>query len=149
MPTDLTGRSASLAVAADSEELQALRHRVFVEEQGVPVGLERDELDDVAAHAVVRDAGGAVVGTGRMVVQAAGLARVGRMAVAPESRGQGVGAALLGVLEAAAAGTGCRRVEVHAQVHAAGFYRWAGYSVVGETFEEAGITHVAMVKDLS
>jgi predicted GNAT family N-acyltransferase len=145
--------SASLATAADRPELEALRHRVFVEEQAVPVDHERDELDDGATHAVARDRAGRVVGTGRLVVSPAApgggaVGRIGRMAVAPEARGEGVGAALLAVLEAAAGLAGCRQVDVHAQVQAAGFYRRAGYLDQGEPFEEAGIAHVAMWKTL-
>lgn len=140
--------TAVLATEADRPELAALRHRVFVEEQSVPVDLERDELDDVATHAVARDGNGRVVGTGRVVVGPGGVARIGRMAVADEARGTGVGAALLAVLEAAAVDAGCTQAEVHAQVHAAGFYGRAGYRPVGEPFDEAGIPHVAMGKDL-
>lgn len=154
----MSGASASVATEADRPELAALRHRVFVEEQAVPVDLERDDLDDVATHAVARDASGRVVGTGRMVVRLEGstspagrrkVARIGRMAVAPEARGTGVGAALLAVLEEAAAGAGCRLIEIHAQVQAAGFYSRAGYQPGGEPFDEAGIRHVAMTKALS
>ena len=148
----MTGVSAALATAADRAELTALRHRVFVDEQSVPVELERDDLDDVAVHAVARDPAGRVVGTGRMVVLPGGgdrVARIGRMAVAREARGTGVGAALLAVLEAAAREAGCRRTEVHAQVQALGFYERAGYEPQGDAFEEAGIPHVAMGKHLA
>ena len=145
----MTGATVALATPADRPELEALRHRVFVEEQAVPVELERDELDDVATHAVARDASGSVVGTGRVVVQPGGEARIGRMAVAVEARATGVGAGLLAELEGAARAAGCSRVELHAQTHAAGFYRRAGYRASGAPFDDAGIPHVAMGKDLS
>ena len=140
--------TASLASTADRPELAALRHRVFVEEQSVPLELERDELDDVATHAVARDGAGRVVGTGRLVVRPDGTARIGRMAVAGEARGTGVGAALLAVLETAAVEAGCTHAEVHAQVQAAGFYGRAGYRPEGQPFDEAGIPHLAMGKEL-
>ena len=140
---------AALASAADRPELGALRRLVFVDEQAVPAELERDELDAVATHAVVRDEAGRLVGTGRVVVGSAGVARIGRMAVAAEARRTGVGSALLAVLEAAAVDAGCTRVELHAQAHATGFYGRAGYAVEGEPFDEAGIRHVAMAKSLS
>ena len=146
----MTSRAAaSLATAADRLELEALRHRVFVLEQAVPVELEMDEFDDVATHAVARDPAGRVVGTGRMVVRPGGVARIGRMAVAPEARRGGVGAALLALLESAAVDAGCGRAELHAQTHAIGFYRRAGYQPEGEPFDDAGILHVAMWKALS
>lgn len=139
---------ATLAGSGDRADLRALRHRVFVVEQGVPVDLEQDELDEVAAHAVVRNAAGRVVGTGRMVPLGNGSARIGRMAVVEEARGTGVGAALLAVLEDAARAAGCRRAEIHAQIQASGFYGRAGYAPEGEPFDEAGIPHVAMAKVL-
>ena len=40
-------------------------------------------------------------------------------------------------------------VELHAQVHAAGFYDKAGYTPYGEVYLEAGIEHVSMRKELS
>lgn len=141
---------AELATPADRAALLALRHRVFVEEQGVPVELEQDELDVGAVHAVARDAAGRVVGTGRLLLDGGGAARIGRMAVAGDARRTGVGAAVLAVLEAAAADAGCRRVTLHAQVQAIGFYRRAGYhQEEGEPFDDAGILHVAMSKALS
>jgi predicted GNAT family N-acyltransferase len=39
-------------------------------------------------------------------------------------------------------------VELHAQVGARGFYERAGYTTVGEVYEEAGIAHVTMVRRL-
>ena len=141
---------AELATAADRAAVLDLRHRVFVEEQGVPVELEQDEHDPTAVHAVVRGAGGQVLGTGRLVVEPGGQGRIGRMAVAGDARGRGVGAALLEVLEVAAADAGCHRVTLHAQLHAVGFYRRAGYDQEpGEPFDDAGILHVAMSKTLS
>ena len=137
-----------VALAEDRPALHALRRRVFVDEQGVPADLELDVLDDEAVHAVAHDAAGTVVGTGRLVVGPDGTGRIGRMAVDGPARGSGVGAALLTVLEGAAADAGCRRSEVHAQLHAVGFYRRAGYTPQGPPFLEAGIAHLGMGKDL-
>lgn len=137
-----------LAVSDDRPALHALRRRVFVDEQRVPADLELDDLDDEAVHVVAHDATGAVVGTGRLVAVPDGTGRIGRMAVDGPARGCGVGAAVLAALEVAAGDAGCRRCEVHAQTHAVGFYRRAGYVAVGPPFLEAGIAHVAMAKDL-
>lgn len=93
------------------------------------------------------------MGTGRLLSpQQAGradaTATVGRMAVAPGSRGIGTGAALLAALERRARERGWSGVELHAQVHAAGFYERAGYTTLGRPYEEAGIAHVTMRKPL-
>ena len=133
-----------LAAPADLEAVFALRHRVFVVEQQVPLELERDELDAVSDHAV-HLVGEQVVGTGRLLPGGT----IGRMAVDPAHRGSGVGAAVLARLEQRARERGLARVELHAQAHALGFYERAGWSAFGEPYDEAGIAHVSMSKALT
>jgi predicted GNAT family N-acyltransferase len=138
---------ARLARPEDMPAVFALRQRVFVVEQGVPAELELDDMDGVSDHAVAllgADPEGEVVGTGRLLPSGV----IGRMAVAREHRGQGVGAAVLACLEQRARERGLAVVELHAQVHAARFYDKAGWSPYGEVFLEAGIEHVAMRKEL-
>lgn len=133
-----------LAGPEDTEELLRLRHRVFVLGQGVPEELEQDDLDAVCVHVVaVED--GRVVGTGRLLPDGT----IGRMAVAEEARGRGVGAGVLALLERQARARGDSRVQLHAQVHAAGFYERAGYQRVGDVYLDAGIEHVTMLKPLA
>ena len=148
-----------LARPEDLEEVWALRHEVFVVGQGVPVELERDDLDAGADHAVAR-LDGAVVGTGRLVRgridedgrlvpgTSAEVGTVGRMAVAEAARGTGTGRALLDLLVARAAELGLPAVELHAQVHARGFYERAGFVPFGEVYLEAGIEHLGMRRAL-
>lgn len=132
-----------LAGEADMAAVYALRHEVFVVGQDVPEDLERDELDAVSDHAVaVLD--GSVVGTGRLLPDGT----IGRMAVLSSARGAGVGAALLGSIEARARSRGLPSVQLHAQVHARAFYERAGYSAYGVVYVEAGIDHVSMRKSL-
>jgi len=142
--------SARLATPADWPEVSALRHRVFVQEQGVPAELELDDRDGTAVHALSRDDAGAVVATGRLLPDAAGPGRavVGRMAADAGARGRGHGRAVLTALEEAAAARGQVAVELHAQVTARGFYERAGYEPVGGEYTEAGITHVTMTRRL-
>ncbi len=132
-----------LAGPADLPALLALRHEVFVVGQGVPAELERDELDAIADHAVAERAG-RVVGTGRLLPDGT----IGRLAVAPSARGQGIGAEVLARLEDRARERGLPSVELHAQLHARGFYDKAGYASYGEVYVEAGIDHVSMRKQL-
>jgi predicted GNAT family N-acyltransferase len=141
---------AAVAGPADWPDVLAVRTRVFVEEQGVPAEVEQDERDATAVHGLSRDDAGRVVATGRLLPDAAGPGRalVGRMAAEAAVRGRGHGAAVLAVLEREAAARGQSSVELHAQAAARGFYERAGYAVVGEPYEEVGITHVTMVKQL-
>ena len=133
-----------LAGPDDLPEVLALRHEVFVVGQGVPAELERDDLDAVSDHAVAR-VDGRVVGTGRLLPDGT----IGRMAVSDALRGQGIGAAVLARLEERARERGLPAVELHAQVHAAGFYERAGYLPFGDVYLEAGIEHRSMRKDLA
>jgi predicted GNAT family N-acyltransferase len=135
--------TAAVAGAADWPDVVALRTRVFVDEQGVPPEVERDAADATAVHVVARDEDGRVVATGRLVVRD-GRALLGRMAVDAAARGRGYGAAVLAELQRQAAARGLPEVELHAQVSARGFYERAGYSAVGDEYEEAGIAHVTM-----
>jgi len=139
----------SVAVGAWSElgpDAQAIRTAVFVEEQKVPLALERDAADMTAVHALARNRLGLAVGTGRLLpADAPGHpARIGRMAVNRAARGASVGRALLEALMAAAGARGDKEVGLHAQITAFGFYRRAGFVPHGERFEEAGIVHQEM-----
>ena len=79
---------------------------------------------------------------------APGQGRIGRMAVHRVLRGGGHGAAVLRALEAAAKARGDREVTLHAQRSAEAFYRRLGYVPHGEPFEEAGIAHIEMRKEI-
>src|SRR5712691_5675288 len=122
-----------------------VREKVFVEEQRVPRELELDEWDEGCEHAVACDSKGRAIGTARLMPEG----RIGRMAVLVEWRRRGVGAALLGALVALARERSMPRVTLHAQTHAAGFYRRFGFSERGGEFSEAGIPHVEMALELS
>jgi predicted GNAT family N-acyltransferase len=142
---------------ADRATAFAIRRRVFVDEQGVPEELELDDLDATALH-VVAGRGGRVVGTGRLVVEAPGYAglepqlgpvgHLGRLAVLAEMRGTGIGAALVAGLERAAAAHGLAVVALGSQVQAEGFYARLGYVPIGGIFDDAGIDHQMMTKQL-
>jgi len=132
---------------ASWEAARALRLAVFVQEQGVPLAEEFDE-QDARAHHVVAWLDGAPVGTGRCFLGADGRGVIGRMAVLPPARGQGVGAAIMRSLLARLVEAGVSTVWLSAQVHAQGFYRRFGFSPVGEPYDEVGILHQAMQRRL-
>ena len=143
--------------AQDRAACLRLRWTVFVEEQGVPPSLERDEHDDPAAatvHALAElastaaDRSAAVpVGTGRFIWAAPGVAKIQRMAVADGARGEGVGLALLRFLEDQARRLGATRFTLGAQLTARAFYRRANYRETGDVFDDAGILHVTMERE--
>lgn len=132
---------------AELEQALALRERVFCGEQGVSLALERDGRDGDALQIVaVSDAG--VVGTCRVLLDGE-VGRLGRMAVEPDARGRGVGAAILAVAERSAAEAGALSMRLHAQRYVEDLYAKAGYVPYGEPFDEAGIPHVSMEKPIA
>ena len=121
-----------------------VREDVFVLEQGVPLEMEWDEHDGRSRHALAQDGAGAAIGTARLLPEG----RIGRMAVRKAWRGKGVGAALMRALIDEARGRGMAALTLHAQTHAAGFYRRFGFSARGVEFFEAGIPHLEMTLEL-
>ena len=128
------------------EDAVSVRYDVFVDEQGVPEDLEVDEHEDTATHFVAYD-DGAAVGAARLREYEAGVGKVERVAVRKARRGEGVGAALMAAVEAAAAER-FDELYLHAQLHVEGFYADRGYERDGDVFTEAGIEHVAMRQSL-
>lgn len=121
-----------------------VRNEVFIQEQGIPVAMERDQADESAVHAVVRNRLGLAVGTGRLLQHGPGVGRIGRMAVNRVLRGSNLGRDVLRALMQAAAQRGDHEVLLHAQRTAEGFYTRLGFTPRGEPFEEAGIVHIEM-----
>jgi predicted GNAT family N-acyltransferase len=120
-----------------------IRKQVFIEEQQVPAILEWDTLDAVAMHLL-----GTVDGQPVACARVLNDGHIGRMAVLPEWRGQGIGEALL--LQAIQE---CQQLEVtharlSAQTHAIGFYARAGFVVSSEPYLDANILHVDMQLEL-
>ena len=135
----------------DEDELAAalaLREEVFCGEQGVTLEGDRDGLDPEALHLVAVGEAGDVAGTCRLLIDPGGTAKFGRLCVRAAARGTGVGAALLDAAEREARAGGARRIGMHAQTSALGLYRRAGFRPYGEPFDEEGIEHVGMEKDL-
>lgn len=130
--------------AHDAVRLSAVRRAVFIEEQGVPAALEWDADDDAALHLLAVTADHTPVGCARMLADG----HLGRMAVLPDWRGQGIGRALLATALVAMYRRGHRVVRLSAQVHAAGFYAAAGFVALGTQYQEAGIPHITMQKIL-
>jgi predicted GNAT family N-acyltransferase len=125
--------------------IKTIRETVFIKEQHVPVELEWDGLDDTATHVVARANDTQVIGTARMLANG----HIGRMAVLPAWRHQGVGSAMLKELLLLAQRRHLVKVYLHAQTTAVGFYEQHGFKAVGEEFMDAGIPHRYMERTLS
>lgn len=137
---------------SSEEELAAyytLRWRLLREPWGQPRGSERDALEADAWHIAARSAKGVTIGVGRLHRIDPDTGQIRYMAVEPEWQGQGVGAAILTVLEAAAIDNGMQRIELDARAGALAFYERHAYEVTGPAHTLFGtIPHRRMAKSL-
>lgn len=137
-------------VSGEEGIAQALRVRfeVFCEEQGVPLSEEIDGRDGEAEHLLASEDSGRVIATLRLLADAGGTAKIGRVAVEVPWRRRGVASAMLEAAIERASASGARRARLAAQTAAVALYEAAGFAIESEEFEEAGIPHVWMGRDL-
>lgn len=128
------------ALAADAG---AVRTAVFVEEQGIPAEFEWDPADAGALHCVAY-LDGEPVATGRLLPDG----HIGRMAVLAAHRASGIGARVLVELIDAAVRRGHREAVLSAQARVVGFYARHGFVAVGAPYDEVGIRHQEMRRQL-
>ncbi|MBI3039117.1 GNAT family N-acetyltransferase [bacterium] len=133
----------------DWEQAFSIRKQVFVDEQKVPLELERDEIDEIAYH-VLGTLGGKIVATGRAFADPkdSSWARIGRMAVLPIARGKGVASEVLKHLLNFCKTRGFKKIMLHSQSYVTSLYKSFGFAVVGDPFEDAGIRHVEMILEI-
>ncbi|MBV8755858.1 MAG: GNAT family N-acetyltransferase [Deltaproteobacteria bacterium] len=122
----------------------ALRERVFVVEQKCAY-LDADGLDPACRHLwAARD--GQILAYLRFI--AAGVkwaeAAIGRVIVAPEARGTGLGKELM---RRGLAIAGAAPVRLGAQAHLERFYGELGFRRVSDVYDEDGIPHIEMLRD--
>lgn len=127
----------------DSEILKSIRKSVFIEEQNVPADLEWDGLDPDCVHFLVR-MNNIPIATARLKADG----QIGRMAIFPPYRRQGIGSRLLQFILLYAAKSNLSKVYLHAQVQVIDFYIKHGFETEGDEFMDAGIPHRAMLKML-
>ena len=130
--------------ATDAATLCAIRLKVFVDEQNVPLELEWDREDERCEHALAYAPDQTPIGTGRLLPDG----RIGRLAVFKEWRGQGAGSALLVYFLKLAREKGFTTVRLHAQTRAMAFYARHGFEAHGDEFMDAGIPHIEMSRSL-
>lgn len=138
----------SIREAASQEDLDIafeIRRRVFVDEQNVMPEHERDAVDDHAVH-VLASLDGAPVATARLFIDAQDgqTAWIGRLAVLPESRRNGVACAILEYLLDWSRRHRIERVRLHAQEYVCRLYQKLGFEPSGDVFLEENIPHIEM-----
>ena len=162
------GLHVACRAARDPEELSLhheIRRRVFVEEQGLFGGSDRDDHDDDPATVRILGlcgdvAGGAVRcypltdtatvgGVVDLVDPGAGLWKGDRLAVLPLFRHNGLGAPLVRFAVRTAAEAGGRTMMAHIQPSNVGFFEHLGWYAVGGPVSYVGRPHQAMAIDLA
>ena len=129
---------------SERDAAYALRHEVFVVEQGVPVELELDEHDETDAIHFGVEAQSRFVSTARLV-PAEGALKFGRMVVGKEFRGLGIATMMLNHCVGYAFNLAqVNSVVLDAQIDDMGLYVRAGFVAEGERFLDAGIPHQRM-----
>ncbi|HIW76134.1 MULTISPECIES: GNAT family N-acetyltransferase [Gordonibacter] len=134
------------------DDARHVRTRVFMEEQGF-----ENEFDDIDEDArtihVTAYLDGALAGCARTFPdferpEEPGRWIFGRLAVLPEQRGAGLGAALLAESERLAREAGATEMHLHAQCRVTPFYERTGYTQYGPIELDEHVEHIWMKKSL-
>lgn len=122
----------------------ALRDRVFVVEQRC-IYLEADGHDQAARHLWAATPTGEIHAYLRILPAGEKFAEValGRVVVAPEARGTGLGHV---VVRRGLEAVGPVAVRISAQAHLEAFYNELGFRRTGGLYDEDGIAHLDMIR---
>jgi ElaA protein len=122
--------------------LLELRVAVFVVEQASPYPeLDGRDLEPTTVHLWIDGDRGTPVAYLRILAEADGTARLGRVVTAPARRGEGLAAALV---THALALTEPTTAVLDAQSHLTGWYAELGFEVAGAEYLDDGIPHTPM-----
>ena len=108
---------------------QAIRNQVFVKEQGIPIELDLDGLDEQSYHALVTDKN-SLVATARLTIVKDKNAVMARVAVLKEYRGSGIATQLINALLSHAREINIDSIEIHAHEYLRGYYENFGFKYI-------------------
>ena len=131
----------------DRDDISSIRIQVFQLEQGVDSALEFDGFDEQAIHFLAYFDTQAV-GTTRIRLLDETTAKLERLAVLPNFRKYGIGRKLMETALEFLSKRNFLIVRIHAQAAVKEFYQKLGFVAEGAIFEEAGIPHIKMSKQL-
>lgn len=141
MTTDLHVARFDELDARTAYRLWQLRVDVFVVEQRCPYPeLDGRDIEADTRHIWIAEADQPIAYL-RVLAEANGEARIGRVCVAAPARGGGLARQLM---EAALERTGKRASVLDAQTHLSGWYERFGYVDTGPEFLDDGIPHLPM-----
>jgi len=131
----------------DLQEAFEVRRQVFVREQDISEDLVFDGHDSEALHIVVKD-GQRVIGSARVQFLTDNQAKLERMAILDHYRCKGIGKKMLLFLDTVWKDEQVQQVIIHAQLEVVPFYKLCGFDELGLPFQEAGIQHIKMRKQV-
>ncbi|MGA1820233.1 MAG: GNAT family N-acetyltransferase [Thermoplasmatota archaeon] len=120
-----------------------IRRVVFIIEQKVDPVLEFDEFESGSVHFLLLKEG-EPIGCSRYRWEGDSI-KLERFAILKEERGKGYGRFIIECMLEEVLPLGPRRIFLHSQTSAAGFYGRFGFEPTGEIFDEANIDHVKMI----
>ena len=140
-------------IPATNEELKkklfAIREEVFVVEQEVAAEEEFDEYEEESHHFVALDERDNPIGSARWRYTDKGI-KLERFAAKKNWRGRGLGTAIVKAVmdDIAVKAKPCTYLYLHAQLPAVPLYSKFGFQTKGDQFEECGIIHYLMWREL-
>lgn len=136
---DMTGR--------EMYALARLRNETFVAEQKITLP-DLDDRDLVATQVfLLNEKQTDALATCRLFEED-GKWMLGRVAVSKASRGQSLGKKMLIAVHNYLKENNIVALYCHAQMHVKPFYEKLGYQTCGDPFDEGGVEHIMMKKDL-
>jgi len=130
-----------------SENALEVRYNVFVEEQQIDEELDRDGEDQNAVQFTYY-VDSKPVGTVRLRQESDKTGKLERLSVISGYRGQGIAKKLMSEFEDFCREVRINKIIMSAQKDVEGFYKSLNYSSYGEEYEEVGIPHIKMKKNL-
>ncbi|MGX7052393.1 GNAT family N-acetyltransferase [Leuconostoc palmae] len=127
-----------------------IRKTVFVEEQGVPLSEELDDLGNAMQFQyLVAYINNKPATTARVIEEESGVWHIQRVATLPEMRHRSLGRQMMRYIEELSPTYHIHTLRLGAQLQAENFYRQLDFTPYGSSFLEAGIMHINMKKELN
>lgn len=128
--------------------VEKLRNTTFVAEQKITLP-DLDDADLIAFQVYLLNQKQTTALATCRLFQEDGKWMLGRVAVSKEVRGQQLGSKMITAVHKFLRQNKIDAVYCHAQMRVKPFYDSLGYQVVGKPFDEGGVEHVMMKKDLN
>ena len=118
----------------DFEDYFEFRWRILRQPQGLPKGSERDHLEDISFHLMVRSPDGKILGVSKFKPHSDSIAQISHVAVDESCRGTGIGSKMVQFLEDEARKQSYKEVFLTAREYNIPYFAKLGY-ILGDEHE--------------